>query len=51
VSLVCLVALGAIAAKAGGASVLVGAIRVTFWGAVAMATTAMVGKLFGTALG
>ena len=50
VSLVCLVALGAIAAKAGGASVLVGAIRVTFWGAVAMATTALIGRLFGTAI-
>ena len=40
--------LGAIAAKTGGASVLKGAFRVTFWGAVAMLATALVGALFGT---
>jgi VIT1/CCC1 family predicted Fe2+/Mn2+ transporter len=51
VSLVCLVALGAIAARAGGASALVGAARVGFWGALAMAFTAGVGRLFGTAIG
>jgi vacuolar iron transporter family protein len=51
VSLVCLIALGAIAARAGGASITVGAGRVAFWGAVAMATTALVGRLFGTAVG
>jgi VIT1/CCC1 family predicted Fe2+/Mn2+ transporter len=51
VSLVCLVALGAIAARAGGAPVLVGAARVAFWGALAMAVTAGVGKLFGTTVG
>jgi len=34
----------------GGASVLKGAIRVTFWSALAMAVTAAVGKLFGTAV-
>jgi VIT1/CCC1 family predicted Fe2+/Mn2+ transporter len=51
VSLLCLVALGAIAARAGGASVLVGAARVGFWGALAMAVTSGVGKLFGTAVG
>ncbi len=39
--------LGAIAAGAGGAGVLAGAWRVTFWGALAMAITAGVGKLFG----
>jgi VIT1/CCC1 family predicted Fe2+/Mn2+ transporter len=39
--------LGAVAARAGGASVLVGAWRVTFWGALAMAITAGVGLLFG----
>jgi VIT1/CCC1 family predicted Fe2+/Mn2+ transporter len=51
VSLLCLVALGAIAARAGGASVLIGAARVGFWGALAMAVTAGVGRLFGTAVG
>jgi VIT1/CCC1 family predicted Fe2+/Mn2+ transporter len=40
--------LGGLAARAGGAGVLVGAIRVTFWGALAMALTAGVGLLFGT---
>ncbi|MBW8867955.1 MAG: VIT family protein [Acidobacteria bacterium] len=49
VSLVCLIALGATAARAGGASILVGAARVGFWGVLAMAVTAGVGKLFGTA--
>jgi VIT1/CCC1 family predicted Fe2+/Mn2+ transporter len=51
VSLVCLAGLGAIAARAGGASPLVGAARVTFWGAIAMAATAGIGRLFGTAVG
>jgi vacuolar iron transporter family protein len=51
VSLVCLVALGAIAATAGGASAAIGAARVGFWGALAMAATAGVGRLFGTAVG
>ena len=46
-SLVFLALLGGIAARAGGASVLVGATRVTFWGALAMALTAGVGQLFG----
>jgi len=48
VSLLCLAALGAIAARTGGASAWVGAVRVTFWGALAMAATAGVGALFGT---
>jgi vacuolar iron transporter family protein len=48
VSLACLAALGALAAQAGGAPVLVGAGRVAFWGALAMAVTAGVGRLFGT---
>jgi vacuolar iron transporter family protein len=48
VSLACLAALGALAAQAGGAPVLVGAGRVTFWGALAMGVTASVGRLFGT---
>jgi VIT1/CCC1 family predicted Fe2+/Mn2+ transporter len=48
VSLLCLATLGAVAAGAGGASAAVGALRVTFWGALAMAVTAGVGWLFGT---
>lgn len=46
-SLVFLTLLGAIAARAGGAPMLTGAARVLFWGAVAMAATALVGRLFG----
>ena len=49
-SLACLAMLGAIAARAGGANVRVGALRVTFWGAIAMAVTAGVGHLFGVAV-
>ena len=48
VSLACLAALGALAARAGGASAWIGATRVAFWGALAMAATAGVGALFGT---
>ena len=51
VSLLCLVALGALAARAGGARAAVGAARVAFWGALAMAVTGAVGKLFGTNVG
>ena len=51
VSLACLIALGAIAARTGGAPAAVGAARVAFWGALAMAATAAVGRLFGTAVG
>jgi VIT1/CCC1 family predicted Fe2+/Mn2+ transporter len=47
-SLVFLALLGGIAARAGGAPVGVGALRVTFWGVLAMALTAAVGTLFGT---
>ena len=47
-SLVFLALLGGVAARAGGAPVGVGALRVTFWGALAMALTAAVGTLFGT---
>jgi VIT1/CCC1 family predicted Fe2+/Mn2+ transporter len=47
-SLVFLALLGALAARVGGAGVAMGAIRVTFWGALAMALTAGVGALFGT---
>lgn len=47
-SLVFLALLGSTAARAGGASMLTGAWRVSFWGAAAMAITAGVGALFGT---
>ena len=50
-SLVFLAGLGALAARTGGAPVIAGAWRVTFWGALAMALTAGVGALFGTAVG
>jgi vacuolar iron transporter family protein len=46
-SLVLLAVLGGVAGRMGGASVMVGALRVTFWGAVAMGATALVGRLFG----
>lgn len=46
-SLVLLGLLGTLAARLGGATPLRGAIRVTFWGAVAMGVTAMIGRLFG----
>src|ERR1700726_17632 len=47
-SLLFLALLGGLAAGAGGAGVTVGAIRVAFWGALAMGVTAGVGALFGT---
>jgi VIT1/CCC1 family predicted Fe2+/Mn2+ transporter len=47
-SVVFLALLGGLAARAGGASMMTGAVRVTFWGALAMALTAGVGALFGT---
>jgi vacuolar iron transporter family protein len=47
-SLLFLALLGGLAARTGGAGVTLGAIRVTFWGALAMALTAGVGALFGT---
>jgi VIT1/CCC1 family predicted Fe2+/Mn2+ transporter len=47
-SLVFLAFLGSLAASAGGAGRLRGALRVTFWGALAMALTALVGRAFGT---
>jgi VIT1/CCC1 family predicted Fe2+/Mn2+ transporter len=46
-SLLFLALLGAVGAKAGGAQVLRATIRVTFWGALALATTAVIGELFG----
>ena len=47
-SLLFLAALGAIAARVGGAALWPSVLRVTFWGALAMAITAGVGALFGT---
>jgi len=46
-SLVFLAILGGVAARAGGARTTAGALRVTFWGALAMALTYGVGALFG----
>lgn len=48
-SLLFLALLGALAARAGGSSVMTSSVRVTFWGALAMALTAGVGALFGVA--
>jgi VIT1/CCC1 family predicted Fe2+/Mn2+ transporter len=48
VSLVSLAFLGGLAARAGGARITVGAMRVIFWGALAMALTTAIGALFGT---
>jgi VIT1/CCC1 family predicted Fe2+/Mn2+ transporter len=50
-SLLFLAILGVVGAKAGGAPVAKGVLRVTFWGAVAMAATAAIGSLFGTTVG
>jgi len=49
-TLVCLAALGAIGAAAGGAPILRATLRVLFWGAAAMAITAGVGSLFGVSV-
>ena len=46
-SLVLLALLGGVAAKVGGANLVTGIVRVTFWGALAMGITAVVGVLFG----
>jgi len=46
-SLVLLSLLGGVAARLGGAPLITGAVRVAFWGAVAMGCTALVGRLFG----
>jgi VIT1/CCC1 family predicted Fe2+/Mn2+ transporter len=48
-ALVALAVLGGLGASAGGAGILKGAVRVTFWGALAMAATAGVGMMFGVA--
>lgn len=47
-SLLCLAVLGGLAGRAGGASPIVGSLRVAFWGALAMGATAAVGMIFGT---
>ncbi len=46
-ALILLAGLGAIGAKAGGAPVTKAVVRVSFWGAIAMAATAGIGALFG----
>ena len=51
VAVVVLIILGIFGARTGGASMLRGALRVTFWGVFAMAVTAGVGALFGTVAG
>ena len=48
-ALLSLAVLGSLAARAGGAPIMVAATRVTFWGALAMAMTAGVGAMFGVA--
>jgi len=50
-TLVGLVILGGLGASAGGASLVKGAIRVTFWGALAMVATATIGTIFGVSVG
>lgn len=50
-TLVALSVLGGLGASAGGAGIVTGAVRVTFWGALAMAATAGVGMLFGVTAG
>jgi VIT1/CCC1 family predicted Fe2+/Mn2+ transporter len=50
VTLVALTVLGALGARAGGAAIGPAALRVVFWGGLAMAVTAAVGRLFGVAV-
>jgi vacuolar iron transporter family protein len=50
-TLLALAILGGLGASVGGAGIFKGAIRVTFWGALAMAATAGVGMLFGVSVG
>lgn len=49
-SLAFLALLGGLAARAGGASIKVGALRVSFWGALAMTMTFVVGHIFGVSV-
>jgi VIT1/CCC1 family predicted Fe2+/Mn2+ transporter len=51
VSLICLAILGTLGARAGRAPLGRSVLRVTFWGVLAMAMTAGVGRLFGTTIG
>ncbi|MGJ8605501.1 MAG: VIT1/CCC1 transporter family protein [Marivita sp.] len=50
-TLFALAVLGGLGASTGGAGIIKGAVRVTFWGALAMAATAVVGTIFGVAVG
>ena len=50
VTLALLIILGGLAANLGGASIKKGALRIAFWGTVAMGCTAIIGHLFGTVL-
>ena len=50
-ALILLAVLGAVAARVGGAAMWRGALRVTSWGALAMAASALAGRLFGAAAG
>ena len=50
VSMLCLTLLGGLASFTGGSSIWVGMIRVTVWGALALALTTGIGKLFGTVI-
>ena len=50
-TIVFLALLGGVGARTGGANMLKGAVRVTFWGALALAVTAGIGALFGTVVG
>jgi len=50
VTLVCLAVLGAIGARLGGAGIVRPTLRVAFWGALAMATTAAIGAVIGRAV-
>jgi VIT1/CCC1 family predicted Fe2+/Mn2+ transporter len=49
-AIIFLAVLGMVGAKAGGAPLLKPTLRVTFWGALAMVATALIGRLFGTAV-
>lgn len=49
-SLICLAILGVLGARAGRANIWVGALRVTFWGAIAMIITALIGRLTGSVI-
>jgi vacuolar iron transporter family protein len=50
-TLLLLIVLGAVAAQVGGASLTRGALRVAFWGALAMGASALIGRVFGTIVG